>query len=619
MKKALRPLLVLVIGYALLTGFQVFLQVPVNGSLALTKLLLAVLAAAVIELLNRQPLAVRDVKAGHGQHGDAHFMEAEETRRVYLEVQQGHETQPAMLVGASKSTWLADTSDQSVLMVAPPGAGKSTSVYIPTITYNARVNHNTRDRDGVGHGASMVLVSVKDDLYTITGPELRHCGYRVLKLDLRNVFCSCHFNLLYRVNIEIDAWRKERDAKRRAVHYATAERYAKVIASAIIGNTGSVNSGDSSEYFNETARGLITGLVLLVSQYGQDGERHIVSVFNLIVELAGADSPEKGNTIQKSRLAAMLEGVTDRRIKGYVATTTSADIRTTLNIISSALAKLLKFVDAELEQLICSHDNDLDAERFITVPTAIFLIAPDENETRHFLASLFIRFLTDDLIALAERQGGRCPRPFFYFLDEFGNFPAIPGVTSLFSAIRSRGGRILVAVQSYSQFLLKYDKNVTEIIKDNCQILLNTFVSPSAQDTATSISKMLGDETILTGSSSRSDGKTTSSHQLMGRPLLSPAQLVRIQRDTWIVEKAGCAPMKTHLEGYWKYLSLTAEDAVKEPESDYQEVHLLSVESMSRALNNGRTPGDSTGNKSKFSNRKRKTIAPELYPGKFDP
>lgn len=90
----------------------------------------------------------------------------------------------------------------------PPGAGKSTSLYIPTITYNARVNLHTQDAQGIGQGASMVLVSVKDDLYTITSAELKKCGYRVLKLDLRNVFCSCHFNLLYRVNIEIDAWRK---------------------------------------------------------------------------------------------------------------------------------------------------------------------------------------------------------------------------------------------------------------------------------------------------------------------------------------------------------------------------------------------------------------------------
>lgn len=207
MKKLFRPLLVLVLGYALLTGFQIFLKVPMDGRLILAKLLLAMLAVAIIELLNRQPLAVRDVKAGHGQHGDAHFMEPEEVKRVYHEVQQGNETQPAMLVGASKSTWLVDTSDQSVLMVAPPGAGKSTSLYIPTITYNARVNLRTHDAQGIGQGASMVLVSVKDDLYTITSAELKKCGYRVLKLDLRNVFCSCHFNLLYRVNIEIDAWR----------------------------------------------------------------------------------------------------------------------------------------------------------------------------------------------------------------------------------------------------------------------------------------------------------------------------------------------------------------------------------------------------------------------------
>lgn len=289
---------------------------------------------------------------------------------------------------------------------------------------------------------------------------------------------------------------------------------------------------------------------------------------------------------------------------------------------SSALSKLLKFVDAELEQLICTHDNDLDAERFIERPTAIFLIAPDENETRHFLASLFVRFLTDDLIALAERQGGHCPRPFYYFLDEFGNFPAIPGVTSLFSAIRSRGGRILVAVQSYSQFLLKYDKNVTEIIKDNCQILLNTFVSPSAQDTATSISKMLGDETILTGSSSRSDGKTTSSHQLMGRPLMSPAQMVRIQRDTWIVEKAGYTPMKTHLEGYWKYLSLAPQEQDSTGENDYLEIKLLSTESLRQALGSApacpHTPPAATREPRRKLGASRREAA-ALYPGKFNP
>lgn len=179
-----------------------------------------------------------------------------------------------------------------------------------------------------------------------------------------------------------------------------------------------------------------------------------------------------------------------------------------------------------------------------------------------------------------------------------------------------------MAVQSYSQFLLKYDKNVTEIIKDNCQILLNTFVSPSAQDTATSISKMLGDETILTGSTSKSDGKTTSSHQLMGRPLLSPAQMVRIQRDTWIVEKAGYAPMKTHLEGYWKYLSLAPQEQDAAGENDYLEIKLLSTESLRQALGSAparpHTPPAATREPRRKLGASRREAA-ALYPGKFNP
>lgn len=107
----------------------------------------------------------------------------------------------------------------------------------------------------------------------------------------------------------------------------------------------------------------------------------------------------------------------------------------------------------------------------------------------------------------------------------------------------------------------------------------------------------------------------------MGRPLVSPAQMVRIERDTWIVEKAGYAPMKTHLEGYWKYLSLTAEDAIKEPESDYQEVRLLSVTDMQQALQYSADLAPAE-HKSKLAanskKRKHRNQNAELYPGKFD-
>ena len=119
-----------------------------------------------------------------------------------------------------------------------------------------------------------------------------------------------------------------------------------------------------------------------------------------------------------------------------------------------------------------------------------------------------------------------------------------------------------------------------------------------------------------------SDGKTTSSHQLMGRPLMSPAQMVRIQRDTWIVEKAGYAPMKTHLEGYWKYLSLAPQEQDAAGENDYLEIKLLSTESLRQALGSAparpHTPPAATREPRRKLGASRREAA-ALYPGKFNP
>lgn len=546
------------------------------------------------------PIRVRDVSAGSGQHGDAHFMSENEMRSCpdYTMQKIGKEGEPGFVVGTINPAWVGayinqsvvspfnqaekhpadtfvvDTSDQSALLVAPPGTGKSTSVIIPNAVYNARVNKNTD-----GAGASMVFVSVKHDLYKTMYGELKDCGYRILKLDLRDVYGSNGWNIMYGVNAAIDSWRAAKTDVDKTLHFSEAERYAKVVAQAIVGEVGPMTS-EGSAYFTETSRGLITGLVLLVSIYAAPAERHIVSVFQLIMELGCPDEKRP----EVSKLSLLLKAVQDRHIKGYISTTTNADIRTTLNVVSSAMGKLLKFIDSELEQLICFHDNAFNAQSFIQEPTAIFLIAPDENETRHFLASLFVRFLTDDLISLAEKSDGKLSRPFYYFLDEFGNFPAIPGVTSLFSAIRSRGGRIMCVVQSYAQFELKYDRRVTEVIKDNCQIMMSSYVSPSAQSTAKAISEGLGNETILSGSSSYSERKKTTSKQLIGRPLVSLSQMVRIPKDTWILQKAGQAPAKVYLAGYWKYLRLVSSIVPDEEENRIRKVEVLEADILRAKL-----------------------------------
>lgn len=519
------------------------------------KLVMGLLAAFVVSLLFTSKLNIKAVKVGDGQHGNAAYMNKEEQAEVYMKVPVGKEKEPGLLVGSEQGFWQVDVSDNNLLMIAPPGGGKTTQNYIPTIAYNIEVQRNT------GHGPSMLITDVKGQLYRTTAPLAKEAGYRPLVLNFRDVMSGEWFNLMYKVNRCMDSYKAATDPMQQAISYGMAERYAKVCAASLVDNMGDANSKSSaSDYFDETAKGLITGLILLVSEYGAPNERHLISVFNLVIELNGQQPGQGGikeQMNQKSRLAIVMEDIDNERIKRYVGAAMSADSRTSMNVFSSALGKLTKFIDAELEQMICQHSPELADLEFLDQPTIIYIVCPDENTTRHFLAALFIRFFANDLIETAENKySGVLPRKVLFMLDEFGNMPVIQDVDVLFAAIRSRGVRIMIALQSYSQLYKSYSREKAEIIKDTCQMVMFTFCSPSSQQTAESLSKMLGNETVLTGSVSYNQGRATSTNSMVGKPLISPAEMVIIPWGTWIVMKAGRKPFKTHLCPYRELLQL---------------------------------------------------------------
>ena len=519
------------------------------------KVVFGLLMAFLVSLLFTSKLDIKAVKVGDGQHGNAAYMNKDEQTEIYRKVQMGQEKEPGLLVGSEPGAWQVDVSDNNLLMIAPPGGGKTTQNYIPTIAYNIAVQRNT------GHGPSMLLTDVKGQLYRTTAELAKEAGYRTLVLNFRDVMSGQWFNLMYKVNRCMDSYKAATDPMQQAISYGMAERYAKVCAASLVDNMGDASSKSSaSDYFDETAKGLITGLILLVSEYGAQNERHLISVFNLVIELNGQQAANGGVMTmvnQKSRLAVVMEDIDNERIKRYVGAAMSADSRTSMNVFSSALGKLTKFIDAELEQMICQHSPELADLEFLDEPTIIYIVCPDENTTRHFLAALFIRFFANDLIETAENKySGVLPRQVLFMLDEFGNMPVIQDVDVLFAAIRSRGVRIMIALQSYSQLYKSYSREKAEIIKDTCQMVMFTFCSPSSQQTAESLSKMLGNETVLTGSVSYNQGRASSTSSMVGKPLVSPAEMVLIPWGTWVLMKAGHKPMRSHMLPYGQFLSL---------------------------------------------------------------
>lgn len=555
----------------------------------------AILLVLIIYFATRKPLDVKDHNAGHGQHGRRRYMTPEAKRETFDFVPEGKEKTPGFVLDYQGHSWMVDTGEHNIMLLAPPGAGKTTSVVIPSIRYNAAVNINTG-----GDGASMVVLDCKGELYRKTAGALRAAGYVTPCLDLRNLEKSSRYNLMNNVNQAIDEYKRATDKLQRAFAYGKAERCAKTVAGQIMKSSGGNSVSDSSDYFNETAQGLVTGTILLVSEYAAPNARHIVSVFSLILELNGAAESEESfldGTQQQSRMDKLLKQLDNVRIHYYTAPATSADTRTRMNVFSSALAKLVKFIDAELEQVLCGHDPALDAQLFIDKPTALFLISPDENPSRHFMSSLLVRSLMNDIIAVAETQGnsGVLPRKILLLLDEFGQQPPIQDLDALAAAIRSRGGRIMFALQDFDQLQKHYSKTIAQILRGTSQTLITSFVSPAALDTAQTISKILGDETIMTGSTSSQSGKVSTSKSLIGRPLMTPSDLIAMPAGEFIIIKGSKDPLRCHPPGYWTYLSEYAEP---ERESlEYQTVAVADAESLLMRT------GD---------------LSYDLYPGMFD-
>ena len=214
------------------------------------------------------------------------------------------------------------------------------------------------------------------------------------------------------------------------------------------------------------------------------------------------------------------------------------------SVMSTVLSRLNAFLDSELEQVLC-FDSVIDAEKFASEKSAIFLILPEEDTTKNFMAGLMIQNLSRELFAVADENGGKLQNRVVLYCDEFGTMPPFD-VLPLFSAGRSRRLTLVPIIQSLAQLEKNYGKEGSEIIQDNCQDTIFGGFAPNSQ-TAEVLSKALGNRTVLSGSVSRGKNDPSQSLQMMERPLLTPDELKSIPKGNFIVQKTGQHPMRTRL------------------------------------------------------------------------
>ena len=75
------------------------------------------------------------------------------------------------------------------------------------------------------------------------------------------------------------------------------------------------------------------------------------------------------------------------------------------SVLSTVLSRLNSFLDSELEQVLC-FESSINAESFASKKSAIFLILPEEDPSKNFMAGLMVQNLSRELFAVADENGG---------------------------------------------------------------------------------------------------------------------------------------------------------------------------------------------------------------------
>lgn len=328
-----------------------------------------------------------------------------------------------------------------------------------------------------------------------------------------------------------------------------AEKYAKITAKTIISSDGNNSDMGQNAFFYESAEGLLTSVILLVAEFCPPEKRHIISVFKLIQDLLAPSGVKR-----VSRFKLLMDKLpSEHKARWFSGAALNSSEQAMASVMTTAMSRLNAFLDTELEQVLC-FDTSIDVEDFCNRKSAIYLVLPEEDSTKHFLVSLILQQIYREMLTVADEKGGQLDKRVMIYADEIGTLPKIEGLEMMFSASRSRKISIVAIIQSLAQFEKTYGKEGAEIIVDNCQCTLFGAFAPNSK-TAEVMSQNLGKQTVLSGSISKTAGKDGSNRtlQMIERPLMTVDELKSMPKGHFVVMKTGCYPMKTRLKLFFQW------------------------------------------------------------------
>lgn len=419
-------------------------------------------------------------------------------------------------------TYYTDSFDHS-LIVGSTGSGKTQCEILPLI-FN------------LGYaGESMVINDTKGELYSHCSIFLEEQGYKIRVINLRDAMASDGWNPLHLPY-------KYYKAGNIDLAGDLIENFAKSL-------TKNLSSKDM--YWEKSANAVLTALCYAIIEDAPKEEQvHLYSIYTMLVE-HGAKTIDRVNSLDLYFQQKPFGNIA----KNSYATGSFAKGETRATLFSVLATVIKLFSDTGIANL--TSRTDFELESIGSEKTAVFLIIPDEKESRHELASLFIDQCYQSLINSAQSlPSGKMPIRVNFVLDEFSNMPPISSISNKITVSRSRNIRFYLVIQDFDQLKEKY-KEQAGTIKSNCTNWI--YLLTADNETAKEISNRLGKYTIESSRISTSmrleqlDYNLSNDKSLMGRELMMSDELMRFRFGEAIFMGTRMYPIKAKIKPISEY------------------------------------------------------------------
>ena len=490
----------------------------------------------------------------------------------------------AKLNHKEKDMVVAFNSPCHSIIIGSTGSGKTTTFVTPMIQILASTKA----------GSSMVITDPKGELFMLHSKFLKERGYDVKVIDLRDTYSSYRWNPLDAI------WDNFEDYLH--AHEKAFKRDDDILGSGLKLDQPVEDSYDISEWYEfegkafidyqrlinavkvykkkiydevyEDLNDLVTVLIPVENEKDPLWEKGARSITLAVLLGMLEDAQLPNSTMNKGKfnffnLAKILQNSNNdyQDLRDYFkgrsplsrAYSLSKQVcdaaqSTRASYMSIVYDKLTLFNDAGVCALTSS--SDFTAGALADHPTALFLKIPDEKDTRHNLAAIFILNIYKTLIKVASATPElSLPRNVYFIMDEFGNMPKISKFDKFITVGRSRKIWFQMIIQSYAQLNNVYGDNVADIIKGNCGIKM--FIGSNDMQTCKEYSELCGNITIAsTSSSGTAHSETSYSTSYQTRPLIYPSELQRLNKPGdighSIIVTFGNYPLKTYFTPSFK-------------------------------------------------------------------